>query len=134
MARDVHTYFGLSYSNYLVRPRTLLQSMPEEWQERFVGCLEEMDAAFEHVPQAPSYNVQPASWKYVSELTDEEREEAGVVLEWPSDEARYFDRHGNELEDISQVPLAADEPIPPYNRGRTHIEPNLDAIPDRFRD
>jgi len=26
---DIHTWFGLTYANYLVLPRTLLQSMPE---------------------------------------------------------------------------------------------------------
>jgi len=34
----IHNYFGLSYANYLVLPRSVLQSMPEDWQERFV-CL-----------------------------------------------------------------------------------------------
>ncbi|EFC79182.1 hypothetical protein FrEUN1fDRAFT_7713, partial [Parafrankia sp. EUN1f] len=32
----IHTWFGLSYSNYLVLPRSLLQSMPDRWQEPFV--------------------------------------------------------------------------------------------------
>lgn len=41
----IHTWFGLTYSNYLVLPRTMLQSMPTEWQRRFVACLEELDAA-----------------------------------------------------------------------------------------
>lgn len=39
----VHNYFGLSYCNYLTLPRSLLQSMPKEWQERFVDLLEELD-------------------------------------------------------------------------------------------
>lgn len=29
--------------------RTLLQSMPEEWQERFVACLEELRGAFRYL-------------------------------------------------------------------------------------
>lgn len=54
----VHLWFGLTYSNYQVLPRTLLQSMPLEWQERFVGCLEELQAAFWHVEQADQFWVR----------------------------------------------------------------------------
>ncbi|WP_372011432.1 hypothetical protein NBRC13296_12805 [Paenibacillus chitinolyticus] len=43
MNQDIHSYFGLSYANYLVLPRTVLQSMPMEWQIKFVELLEEVD-------------------------------------------------------------------------------------------
>lgn len=43
MKTDIHTYFGLSYAHYLVLPRSVLQSMPEEWQHKFVELLEELD-------------------------------------------------------------------------------------------
>src|ERR1700737_46041 len=56
-ARLIHDHFGLSYANYLVLPRTLLQSMPEPWQARFVGMLEELNEAFRDVPQARTYTV-----------------------------------------------------------------------------
>lgn len=55
---DIHTWFGLTYANYLVLPRTLLQSMPEEWQHRFVFCLREMEDAFWQTAQADRYSVQ----------------------------------------------------------------------------
>ena len=42
MSEEIHDYFGLSYANYLVLPRAVLQSMPDEWQERFVGLLNEI--------------------------------------------------------------------------------------------
>lgn len=54
---DIHTWFSLSYANYLVLPRALLQSMPDEWQERFVACLDELEAAARDVPQAYGYRV-----------------------------------------------------------------------------
>lgn len=38
----VHGYFGLSYANYLVLPRSILQSMPESWQKKFVCLLEQI--------------------------------------------------------------------------------------------
>ncbi|EFC78693.1 hypothetical protein FrEUN1fDRAFT_8187, partial [Parafrankia sp. EUN1f] len=49
----IHTWFGLSYSNYLVLPRSLLQSMPDRWQEPFVRLLEQLRAAYQDVEQAP---------------------------------------------------------------------------------
>lgn len=42
---DIHTWFSLSYAAYLVLPRSILQSMPDEWQERFVACLQEVEEA-----------------------------------------------------------------------------------------
>jgi hypothetical protein len=39
----IHGYFGLSYAQYLAIPRTILQSMPLEWQQRFVDCLSEIE-------------------------------------------------------------------------------------------
>ncbi len=39
----IHNWFELSYASYLVLPRTLLQSMPLQWQEDFVAHLEEME-------------------------------------------------------------------------------------------
>ena len=41
----VHQWFELSYSHYLVLPRSLMQAMPIEWQERLVACLNEMQEA-----------------------------------------------------------------------------------------
>lgn len=65
----VHGWFGLTYANYLVLPRTLLQSMPDEWQGRFVACLEELDAAFAHLDHA-DYAVQardPLTGRYIAD-------------------------------------------------------------------
>lgn len=38
----IHAYFGLSYASYLVIPRVVLQSMPKEWQDRFVKLMREV--------------------------------------------------------------------------------------------
>jgi len=37
----IHNFFGLSYASYFVVPRVVLQSMPHDWQERFVALLHE---------------------------------------------------------------------------------------------
>lgn len=38
----IHEAFGLSYANYYVMPRVVLQSMPVEWQRQFVALSEEI--------------------------------------------------------------------------------------------
>lgn len=47
----VHEWFELSYAKYLTIPRSLLQSMPVEWQERFTRCLRELDDALPWRPR-----------------------------------------------------------------------------------
>src|SRR4051794_4608793 len=56
-AIDIHTWFGLTYANYLVVPRSVLQSMPEEWQHRFTALLAEMEDNFSHLDW-PAYEVR----------------------------------------------------------------------------
>jgi hypothetical protein len=53
----IHGWFNLTYANYLCLPRTLLQSMPDEWQTRFVKCLRELDEAYWHLDHAVRYTV-----------------------------------------------------------------------------
>lgn len=50
----VHGWFELTYAQYLTIPRSVLQSMPDEWQDRFVTCLEELDEAIDWRPPWPS--------------------------------------------------------------------------------
>lgn len=38
----VHSAFGLTYANYFVVPRLVLQSMPAGWQRRFVAMIKEL--------------------------------------------------------------------------------------------
>lgn len=122
----VHTWFGLTYSNYLVLPRALMQSMPVDWQERIVGCLEELDAAFDHVERAPGYEVHACRWLAPVDMDDRAMLLAGVTCDdaGESDRPAYYDRDGNELDpEIGRVPVRCAEPVPHYNRGRTFIEP-----------
>jgi hypothetical protein len=39
----VHAWFELSRASYAVLPRVILQSMPLEWQEKFVALMDEVD-------------------------------------------------------------------------------------------
>lgn len=95
--RDIHTYFGLSYANYLVIPRSVLQSMPEEWQLKFVKLLEELDSTNwrDLLPKESMYKVELRDYGY------EFNEETG------SDEFTWK----NELHD----------PLINYDRGRRNV-------------
>ena len=55
---SIHHWFGLSYSAYLVLPRSLIQSMPEDWQKRMVACLREAGDAFEYLHIDDRYEVR----------------------------------------------------------------------------
>jgi len=57
-AEPIHSWFELSYVPYLKVPRSVLQSMPAEWQWRFVRCLEELDGAIDWRPKDGQYWVR----------------------------------------------------------------------------
>lgn len=120
----VHLWFELSYSNYAVLHRTLMQSMPVEWQERMVRCLEELDDAFSHIERAPGYEVKACRWAEPWELSPGERDLTRVTFD--EDTETYYDERGTELNPHSAcVAVPVHEPVPHYNRGRTFIEPRV---------
>lgn len=128
--RGIHEWFELSYANYLVLPRTLLQSMPAEWQLRMVSCLEELHTAFRHVPQAEAYEVTAGKEFTLADLSDRQLEYLGYAredneLEGEDAETHYYNRRGDEIShpDCYRVVWPTDDPVPHYNRGRTRIEP-----------
>lgn len=49
--------FGLTYAAYAVFPRRCLQSMPREWQERFVALVNEMHEALPEGALSGDYTV-----------------------------------------------------------------------------
>jgi len=124
----VHDFFGLTYSSYQVVSRVLAQSMPHEWQARFVTLMEEYEAAFKHLGPI-DYDVRPAVEKYAEELTDDERNAAGVfVIEGsPEGSDGYYDRDGNEIDRWTRVLVPVPDPLPPYSRGRTRV-PRADQL------
>jgi hypothetical protein len=140
----IHEHFGLSYCNYQVLHRTLMQSMPIDWQQRMVACLDELETAFRHVEQPEVFDVKAATEHIVSEMTAAELAQAGItddwydepvpdnlgpldLAEWRADHEKdgptYHDRDGNQLDGHERVLLPAVDPVPHYNRGRTYIEP-----------
>lgn len=51
----VHSFFGLTYASYFCVPRSALEAMPHDWQERFVAL---MDEAKELGLETPTYSCQ----------------------------------------------------------------------------
>ncbi|WP_042370548.1 hypothetical protein [Streptacidiphilus neutrinimicus] len=120
----IHDWFGLTYANHQVLHRSLMQSMPTEWQERMVGCLEELQAAYQHLPQAQAYEIIPGTEHEVGSLTPDQFTAAGVTFERDDEGciARYW-RDGQELDPDDLVLLPGTDPVPHYNRGRTYLPP-----------
>ena len=127
----IHKHFGLSYANYLVLPRTLLQSMPDEWQAELVALLKLMEEAFAHVPQADVYDVTAGKEDLLRDMTESELYAAGVEVSGDDDlghgpDTKYHRiSDGEELDGDSYGFRPGKDPVPHYNRGRARIEPRL---------
>lgn len=132
---DVHGYFGLSYANYFVAPRSLLQSMPMAWQHRFTALLAEYEKAFSHLLLTTGYNVEAGKWCCLSDLTDADMERLGIKSGCTEPEdtenehgcaphyCTFYDRLGDEIDPhTAGVFVPGTDPVPHYDRGRTHVQ------------
>jgi hypothetical protein len=91
----IHEWFELSYAQYLTIPRSVLQSMPKEWQDRFVQCLDELDEKIDWRPQEGCYRVQLMTTKEV----------------YDKKEKQFIEKWGNQI----------DDPLMDYQRGRRRV-------------
>jgi hypothetical protein len=98
-ARDIHTFFELSYAQYLSIPRSVLQSMPQEWQVKFVALLDELDETIDWRPPYP--------------------QQYRVTLHEPRVDADPWERE--ELTEEEYWGPVLDDPLMDYRRGRRHI-------------
>lgn len=127
----IHLWFELSYCNYLVVPRTLLQSMPAEWQAALVDLLDELGEAFRAVPQAERYEVIAGTEALVEDLTPGQRAQAGIDRGHDGERFTYYDRLGNELDGQDRAVLPTGDPVPGYQRGRTRVPIDREAYAAR---
>lgn len=127
----IHKHFGLSYANYLVIPRTFLQSMTPEWQAQFVALLKVMEEAFKHVSQADVYDVTAGKEDLLRDMTESQLFAAGVEVSGDDDlghgpDTKYHRiSDGEGLDGDSYGFRPGKDPVPHYNRGRTRVEPRL---------
>lgn len=53
----VHNWFGLTRARYLVLPRSLMEGMPDEWQEKMTALLDEMRETYDPCQINDNYTV-----------------------------------------------------------------------------
>ena len=94
---SIQGWFELSYAQYLTIPRSVLQSMPNEWQRRFVRCLQELDDAIDWRPK------ECRQYRVMLDKTEEV---------WDEDE-EMFDQIWKNLD--------LHDPLMDYERGRRRI-------------
>lgn len=51
-------WFELSYAQFLTVPRLVMESMPDEWQDKMAALLEELDDTFDWRPRSGKYWVR----------------------------------------------------------------------------
>ena len=83
-------FFSLSYANYYVLNRTVLEQMPGPWQEQFVGMLHDMQEAAERGGQTlhGCFRVQPVTedGKYARDPIPHYRRAPRLGLVFPGDD------------------------------------------------
>lgn len=127
----VHTWFGLTYANFLVIHRAQLQSMPLDWQRHFTDLLDDLHAAYPDL-DVPAYEVTTVRDAYVGDLTSDELALAGVTRGDDADEldeasnVPYYDKTGRELTAHDHVGIPVPDPIPHYRHA--YLPPDEAAI------
>jgi hypothetical protein len=96
--RSIHSWFELTYAQYLTIPRSVLQSMPHGWQHRFVGLMDELDELIDWRPR------DGTQYRVTLHRPDEDAEDDEVV----------------DDEDVYWGP-AIDDPLMDYARGRRKL-------------
>jgi hypothetical protein len=132
-AGPVHGWFGLTYANFLVIHRAMLQSMPLEWQRRLVDLLEDLYAAYADL-KIPDFEVTTVEDCYVGELSESQMEILGISKGYGDEEDAYeedtyTDRTGRELTAHHHVGVPVPDPIPHYKRA--YLPPDEAAIAAR---
>ena len=70
----IHSWFELTYANYLAIPRSVLQSMPQEWQKKFVLLMDELDETIDWRREGLVIQRKDERGRYVhDDLVDYER-------------------------------------------------------------
>ncbi|HWG00475.1 MAG TPA: hypothetical protein VG164_01335 [Trebonia sp.] len=130
----VHTWFGLTYANFLVIHRARLQSMPLDWQGRFTGLLDDLHAAYPDLG-IPCFEVTTVKDTYVGDLTEQEMQQLGITRgdDSDSDDADpvYYDRTGRELSVHDHVGIPVPDPVPHYKHA--YLPPDEAAITEARR-
>jgi hypothetical protein len=63
-ADRLHLWWELSYAQYLTVPRSVMQSMPDDWQDKMAALLNELDERIEWRPKGACYKVELRKYGY----------------------------------------------------------------------
>ena len=63
----VWDWFGLTYSSYFVMPRLALQSLPIDWQKRFVALMQEAEAMGMETPDDYEVRRRDAHGRFIDD-------------------------------------------------------------------
>lgn len=133
MGPEIHDYFGLSYANYLVLNRTVLQSMPEQWQKDFVQMLAELNKEVGYA-MALHPSIMVRILKREPERLYDEWDKCESCKGTGEDDSEFgIDGVCAECDGAGKVEVESDrfeepedvgymeDPVPHYSRGRTRI-------------
>src|SRR5487761_193458 len=112
----VHGWFGLTYANFAVIHRARLQSMPLEWQQRYVDLMEELSAAYDGQPD-PEFEVTTVRWEYLDDLGSDEKRQLGITRLSDDEEdedgpEEYVRPDGTTLIRGDRVAIPVPDPVP----------------------
>lgn len=51
----IHIWFEMSYAQYLTIPRSIMEAMPHEWQQKMSDLLDELDETYDWRPKEGRY-------------------------------------------------------------------------------
>ncbi|WP_019854950.1 hypothetical protein [Actinopolyspora mortivallis] len=100
--------------DYVVLPRSLVESMPLPWQRHMRDLLAEFHQAFAHL-NWPVYRVVPTRWELVADLDEQQLAEIGCTVELgDGGELEYRLRDGSRVEDPEhhRVLVPCPDPLP----------------------
>jgi len=90
----IHEWFELSYSSYLVIPRSVLQSLPVEWQKKFVALLGEAQEMGVSCPDSKQYYHVDLCVR-TDEVDEEDQPVKGTVV---TDDLADYERGRRKIE------------------------------------
>ncbi len=100
--------FGLSYASFLVLPRSLMQEMPDGWQDRCVDLVKEFDSEYPNQPDGEIF----ISWK-----------EGGKFAKLPESLGNYRRPDRKAIEKMRVLISVEDSPAAPLVFDEAHRVP-----------
>ncbi|MFL6121118.1 hypothetical protein [Actinophytocola sp.] len=111
--------------NYVVLPKSLVETMPLPWQNALHQILAEFHQAFAHL-EWPEYRVVPSRKEKLVNLDEEQLAEVGYLVEIDVDgELVYRERTGRRIEnpEETEVLVSVMDPIPGAYRNANQETP-----------